>query len=393
MSALRCGLVFVLASGFSALPVRTHADDKSVDWNARGDEVVRLVREHFYDRNLADAWATKYAGYAATIDNALQFSNQTKQILKELNASHTAYHTNRELEFFGLSAIFAAAQGKPPIEYDSIGVDFTPDLVARVVFAGGPAAKAGLHRGDKILRVDGRKFHPIESLRGRAGKTVTLSVQRERDEPSFELALQPRRVDPKREWLDAQREGTRIIATNGKSIGYVPMFACAGEEYQHALHEAIRERIAAADALIVDFRNGWGGCTPDLVNLFNRTPAVLTMIGRDGQRNRIDTQWRKPLFVLINSGSRSGKEVVAHSVKRHRLGTLVGEKTGGAVLGGRVFALPNDSLLYLAVTDIEVDGERLEGRGVEPDVAVADALPFANGKDPQLEKALELAGR
>src|SRR5262249_35766159 len=146
-------------------------------------------------------------------------------------------------------------------------------------------------------------------------------------------------------------------------------------------------------ALIIDFRNGWGGCNPDFVNLFDRTPAVLTMIGRDRQANRIDTQWRKSLFVLINSGSRSGKEVVAHTGKKHRLGTLIGQRTGGAVLGGRVFALPNDSLLYLAVADIEVDGQRLEGRGVEPDVVVVDALPFANGKDPQLERALELAGR
>ena len=55
-----------------------------------------------------------------------------------------------------------------------------------------------------------------------------------------------------------------------------------------------------------------------------------------------------------------------------------------------LFLLPDQSLLYLAVEDALVDGERLEGRGVKPDVEVADTLPFANGADPQLEKAIEL---
>ena len=110
-------------------------------------------------------------------------------------------------------------------------------------------------------------------------------------------------------------------------------------------------------------------------------------------QRRADGQWRKPVFVLINGGSRSGKEIVAYSIRKHRLGTLVGQRTAGAVLGGRCFHLSDHSLLYLAVNDVRVDGERLEGRGVEPDVVVPDALLYADGADPQLEKALELATR
>jgi carboxyl-terminal processing protease len=43
------------------------------------------------------------------------------------------------------------------------------------------------------------------------------------------------------------------------------------------------------------------------------------------------------------------------------------------------------------VQDILVDGERLEGTGVKPDVAVPSALPYAEGRDPQLERGLEVA--
>jgi C-terminal processing protease CtpA/Prc len=46
----------------------------------------------------------------------------------------------------------------------------------------------------------------------------------------------------------------------------------------------------------------------------------------------------------------------------------------------------------LAVSDVRVEGERLEGRGVLPDVVVPFRLPYAAGHDPQLEAALaELA--
>jgi carboxyl-terminal processing protease len=69
----------------------------------------------------------------------------------------------------------------------------------------------------------------------------------------------------------------------------------------------------------------------------------------------------------------------------------VGERTAGAVVGGRLFKLADDAIMYLAVSDVRVDGARLEGVGVEPDVAVADDLPFADGRDPQLEKAVDLA--
>ncbi|PYR96650.1 MAG: hypothetical protein DMG15_18480 [Acidobacteria bacterium] len=62
-------------------------------------------------------------------------------------------------------------------------------------------------------------------------------------------------------------------------------------------------------------------------------------------------------------------------------------------MGGRCFLLPDKSLLYVAELDVTVDGQRLEGVGVLPDVGVADALSFADGFDPQLEKAIEMASQ
>jgi carboxyl-terminal processing protease len=54
---------------------------------------------------------------------------------------------------------------------------------------------------------------------------------------------------------------------------------------------------------------------------------------------------------------------------------VVGTRTAGALLAGRGFLRKDGSLLVLAVSDVWVEGERLEGRGVMPDVVVPFQLP------------------
>ena len=63
-------------------------------------------------------------------------------------------------------------------------------------------------------------------------------------------------------------------------------------------------------------------------------PIWLVMIGRDGKKTTIHPGWHKPAAMIIDGGSRSGKEVIAFAFKKHHVGVLVGERTGGAVLAG-----------------------------------------------------------
>jgi len=97
--------------------------------------------------------------------------------------------------------------------------------------------------------------------------------------------------------------------------------------------------------------------------------------------------------LLIDEGTTSGKEVFAHAFQRLARGPVVGTRSAGAVLGGSAFLMADGSLLYLAVLDVRVDGERLEGRGVTPEVEVPLRRPYAAGHDPQKERALEVLRR
>lgn len=387
-AALLAGALLAGLSGVGTAPrPSTHG------WTTRAVEVIRTVRANFYDRRAAETWAARNSDYAARARSDAEFAAVTKAALAQLKTSHTAYYTVNDPEYPAIAAIYGANPKGADSRSVSTGADIDSDGFVRVVFAGGPAARTGLRRGDRILRADGRPFDRVASFRRGDGAPVLLDVERSPGGPPIQIAVRPRRIAPKQEWLEAQRVGARLIARNGRTAAYVPMFSCAGEEFEAGLAELLSTRLSAADSLILDFRDGWGGCNPDFVNLFSAAPAVLTVTGQDGKARQIDSQWRKPLIVLINGGSRSGKEVVAYSIKKHRLGVLVGARTAGAVVAGRCFRLSDSSLLLLAVADVLVDGERLEGRGVEPDVAVSDDLRSANGADPQLEKAIELATR
>ena len=365
------------------------ADDE-VDWPARGREIVAKVREHFFDAGRAAAWADRHATYADGVSDGEAFAAATRRALADLRTSHTAYYTKDDPEYYGLASIFRGAPGTPPSEVASIGVDVAPGGFVRKVFAGGPAEAAGIRRGDEIAFVDDQPFRPVASLKGKEGKDVAVDVRGRKDETVRRVILVPRKIDPKREWLEDQEKGARIVERRGRKVAYVPMFSGAGEEPQKALRRAILEKFAEADALVLDFRGGWGGANPDFVSIFDQAPPAFEEFSRDGVRTRHDPQWRKPLVLLVDGGSRSGKEVVAYAVRKHRLGTLVGRTTSGSVVGGRLFPTAG-GLLYLAVVDLLIDGERLEGVGVPVDVEVQDQLPYAEGADPQLETALDVA--
>ncbi|MHC4617377.1 MAG: S41 family peptidase [Planctomycetota bacterium] len=89
----------------------------------------------------------------------------------------------------------------------------------------------------------------------------------------------------------------------------------------------------------------------------------------------------------MNSGSRSGKELLAYGLKKWGKAVLLGQRTAGYVTGGNRKRISDDSFLYYGACMKVVDGKRLERIGVEPDIEVTFDVRFAAGKDIQLERA------
>lgn len=255
-----------------------------------------------------------------------------------------------------------------------------------------PAAKAGMLLGDEVVTANGRPFQPVASLA--AGRAVTLAIRRTRGGPLRSITVTPVVVQPQAAFRDAIGASARVVSHRGKRVAYVRVWSWAGLPMQDALEDAIDKLNAQSpDAFVVDLRDGWGGASPDYLRIFDRDVPVIAFTDRDGQGGRSDRHIHVPAVVLINGGSRSGKEAVAYGIRKHKLATLVGERTAGAFLAGGVYCLDNGALLYLAAAAVTVDGDVLEGKGVPPDVRVPFDLRYAGGKDPQLAAALDAAAK
>jgi carboxyl-terminal processing protease len=87
----------------------------------------------------------------------------------------------------------------------------------------------------------------------------------------------------------------------------------------------------------------------DYLNLFNRRIPVMESTSRGGQVTRVPFYWRKPVALLVNEWTRSGKELFAFGFRKYGYGPVVGARTSGAVLGARAFPIGGGGLLYLAV--------------------------------------------
>jgi tricorn protease len=103
-------------------------------------------------------------------------------------------------------------------------------------------------------------------------------------------------------------------------------------------------------------------------------------------------RWTKPLVVMANNRSYSDAEIFPHAFRSLGLGKVVGEATGGFVIGTTSTSLIDGSRFRLPRTGVFTNkGVNMERQGVIPDVAVAIAPEdWVRGIDTQLLKAVDV---
>jgi carboxyl-terminal processing protease len=254
-----------------------------------------------------------------------------------------------------------------------------------VVLPDSPASAAGLRAGDTITAVD-RDLLTRESgdshlfsLGGRllpgASESRTLTWQR--DGVSKETALQFARHASSLP-LELRWENDSIAWL---TINSFKDYDARAVEKRFA---EIRDR--RARGLILDMRSNGGGYStshqhlaslliPDGTSLYRSIEAE----GQDGsvmtaQGSKLDFVFEGPLVILVDGTNGSGGELFPAYMRETRKATIVGTRTNGAVLGAIYCDVSKGFRTLVPIHEvIPMDGKRIEGQGVAPDITLTAA--------------------
>ncbi|MGI8915929.1 MAG: S41 family peptidase [Chloroflexota bacterium] len=272
------------------------------------------------------------------------------------------------------------------------------------VFAGLPAAQAGLQRGDAIAGVNGKSVQGLAAgtvvtlIRGPVGTIVHLDVQR-LGQGTLHFAITRQDVAP-----PALSSGN-VSTGAGAPIGYVHVYGFTSDmpqQLQQVLQQFTQRGVTQ---WIIDLRDNSGGTLQALVqtaSLFIAQGPIAGFQDRSGQSQDLTVTGQGTLspqkvVLLVNQDSASASEIFAAAMQERAATAVVGSRTAGCVAVGKFQSLADGSAIEYAVDKVStpVQHRVLNGAGVIPDVRVDLTLAdLAATKDPQLTAAVAvLQGR
>jgi carboxyl-terminal processing protease len=293
------------------------------------------------------------------------------------------------------------------------------------------AARQGVSRGDIVRSVNGfqpsrdnlwRLEYLFNVLRPQPGLHVEL-VTRSGMARELNLAAEVRKQKQTLDLTGRRDTGdiTRVIEEAEKQqqerqpttveLDDVLIFRLPSFYVDHRVIDGNLHRARDHATLIFDLRGNRGGPVESLQEFLGGLAPGDVTIGSRRERDRSEALVAKGarsgafvgrLLVLVDSESASASELFARTVQLTHRGTVIGERTAGAVMVSRVWPLRVSSgenvILYgtsVTVADLIMsDGGRLEKAGVVPDVTVVPSGDdLAAGRDPALARALAMAGK
>jgi tricorn protease len=377
--------------------------EPAAEWPQIFHEAWRINRDYFYDPAMHGAdWRAMRAKYAAFLPDVAvrQDLNRVMQwMFSELGVGHHRVGGGDSLAETEtvpgglLGANFEVADGRYRFTKVFGGLNWTPDLRSPLTEPG-----VDVRAGEYLLAVEGVDLHPPDNLYARfertAGRITELTVGPNADgSGSRTVKVEPIASEAalrNRDWVEGNlRKVTE--ATKGRvAYVYVPNTAGLGHTYfkRYFFPQADRE------AIIVDERHNGGGSVADYYIDILRRPLISYWAMRYGMDLKTPIAGiHGPKVMLIDETAGSGGDLLPWMFRKLGLGTLVGKRTWGGLVGTLGFPVLMDgggvTAPNLAIWT--EDGFIVENEGVPPDVEVeqtpADVIA---GRDPQLEKAIEI---
>jgi tricorn protease len=378
--------------------------DPRAEWRQMFAEAWRIGRDWFYDENMHgidwDGMGERYGALLPHVAHRSDLDFLLSHMVAELEAGH-AYVQNGEVP------------GVERVEGGMLGAELEADDSGRYriakIFGGenwdddyrSPLTEQGVDvsEGEFLLAIDGEELttsvNPYHLLEGKGGRQVELTVN---DEPSADgsrkVTVRTLTSEGDLRYLDWVTSRMRLVdeLSDGR-IGYLhlPNTAGAGNRMMQKLFYSQ----SAKDALIIDERYNGGGFIPDrMIEMLSRTTlSSWTRRGIEPFRTP-GFAHNGPKAMLINGYAASGGDALPYYFRQQGLGTIIGTRTWGGLIGisGNPMLVDGGGVLYPTFRIFSTDGEWVvEGEGVAPDIEVWDLPgPIAAGGDPSIEKAVEV---
>jgi tricorn protease len=276
------------------------------------------------------------------------------------------------------------------------GAAYRPELRSPMMEPG-----MNISEGDYITAIDGQSLKDVDNiyklLVGKAGKLCELTVNKSAAEGGRKVVVTPTANEyPLEHYEWVQKNIKTVEEKSGGKVGYIYIPDMGPE----GLNEFVRYYYPQLDkeALIIDDRaNGGGNISPLIIERLLRKVYRMTMSRTSSLNGTVPEGTQTgPKVLLINKYSASDGDLFPWSFKANKIGTVIGTRTWGGIVG------ISGSLPYMDGTDVRVpfftnyDAETgkwiVENHGVDPDILIDnDPIKEYAGEDEQLLKAIEVA--
>jgi len=291
-------------------------------------------------------------------------------------------------------------------KFEGVGMEIgIKDDILTVItpLEGTPAQRAGLRAGDKILKINNTSTigmslsEAVKLIRGPKGTKVSLTISREGWESPKEFIIVRDIIQ-----LPVLKWEFKKIPNSEELVAYIKIFQFSENLTPEFGKVALKILKSPAKKIILDLRNNPGGLLTEAQNIagwFLKKGDIVTIEDFEGKKspkkykaegNSLFLNY--PTVILINKGSASGAEILAAALRENRGVKLIGENSFGKGTVQEPIALPKGASLKVTVAKwLTPKGENIDGVGLKPDyfVEMTDE-DFKAGRDPQLEKALEI---
>jgi carboxyl-terminal processing protease len=312
-------------------------------------------------------------------------------VLEELDP-HTLFLSSKEL-----------ADMAEPMEgnFEGIGVEFIiqdDTLMVVAAIPGGPAEKAGVLAGDRILQVDSVEISGpnldnrkvMELLKGPRNTKVRVGVPR--GEELEHILLKRDRIP-----IHSVVSAFAIDSTRGY-IKVVRFAQNTAIEFEEAMVQLEREGLTQ---VMVDLRGNGGGylnaVVPMVESFLAKGELVVYTEGEHVPRRtykaRKDGRWQDwEIAVLVDESSASASEIFAGAIQDHDRGTIVGRRTFGKGLVQEEFSISDLGALRLTVARFYTPTGRAIQKPYGGDVEYADDyyMRYERGELFEADSILEI---